>query len=128
MDALCSAIRLYCEGIALALDRLDAVEVVAVTRDAAECRSLLRTLSVDMVLLDMATAGSVEMLRELSEQTTVVALAVPEAEDEVIAYAEAGASAYVMREAGLDALVDTVESVARGESPCSPRTAGPRPI
>ncbi len=122
--ALYSAIRIYCEGIALALEPLDAVEVVAVARDAAECRSLVGKLRLEMVLLDMATEGSVEILRELSEQTTVVALAVPEAEDEVIAYAEAGASAYVMREAGLDALVATVESVARGELRCSARTAG----
>jgi two-component system, NarL family, nitrate/nitrite response regulator NarL len=122
--AVCSAIRLYCEGIALALEHLDAVEVVAVARDAAECRSLVWDLNLEMVLLDMATEGSVDNLRELSEQTAVVALAVPDAEHEVIAYAEAGASAYVMREAGLDALVATVESVARGELSCSARTAG----
>jgi len=39
----------------------------------------------------------------------------------VIACAEAGVSGYVTREASLDELTGVVESVARGESPCSPR-------
>ena len=121
---VCSAIKIFREGVARALEGLDAVEVAAVARDADECRSLVSTLNLEMVLLDMVAPGSLETLRNLSQQTTVVALAVPEAEAEVIEYAEAGASAYVMREDGLDELVSTVQAVARGELSCSPRTAG----
>ena len=122
--AFCSAIRIFRDGVARALEDLDVVDLVAVARDAEECRSLVSTLNLEMVLLDMVTPGSVETLRELSQQITVVALAVPDAEAEVIEYAEAGASAYVMREEGLDELAATVQAVARGELPCSARTAG----
>jgi DNA-binding NarL/FixJ family response regulator len=52
-----------------------------------------------------------------------VALALPEAEADVIACAEAGASGYVPREGTLDDVEAVIESVARGEALCSPRIA-----
>lgn len=121
---ICSAIRLYREGLATALRDLDSFEVVAVARDPADCHRRVRGLNPEMVLLDMATSGSVETVRDLAGVTRVVALAVPDAEEEVIAYAEAGVSAYVMREDSLEDLLSTVESVACGDARCSARTAG----
>src|SRR6476620_9659528 len=111
--AVCSTIKIFREGVARALeDHQDAVDVVAVARNADECRSLVSTLNLEVVLLDMLTPESVQALRDLSREIAVVALAVPDAEADVIEYAEAGASAYVMREDGLDELVATVQAVA----------------
>ena len=53
----------------------------------------------------------------------VVAFAVPETEDDIIACAEAGVAACVTREASIDELVATIERVGSGESLCSPQVA-----
>src|SRR5207244_12642919 len=56
----------------------------------------------------------------------VVSLSVREGEDDrdVLASAEAGAIAYVPREASLEDLVAVIECAVRGEAVCSPRVAG----
>jgi DNA-binding NarL/FixJ family response regulator len=41
--------------------------------------------------------------------------------DEIMQCIEAGAAGYVLKEASLDHLVDTIRSVHRGESFCSPK-------
>lgn len=55
----------------------------------------------------------------------VVALAVAETEteDDIISCAEAGIAGYVPREGSGEDLLWTIEHVARGEAPCSPRIA-----
>jgi DNA-binding NarL/FixJ family response regulator len=54
----------------------------------------------------------------------VVALAVQDAERDVVRCVEAGACGFVTRDASVDDLVAAVESAACGEAICSPRIAG----
>jgi DNA-binding NarL/FixJ family response regulator len=51
----------------------------------------------------------------------VVALGVTETEPEIIAFAEAGVSGYLTRDASIPELVATIEAVARNELICPPR-------
>jgi two-component system nitrate/nitrite response regulator NarL len=74
----------------------------------------------------MATAGSLGMVRGIAGMAPdikVVALAVAETEDDIVSCAEAGIAGYVPREGSGADLLWTIEHVARGEAPCSPRVA-----
>src|SRR5262249_21006327 len=67
--------------------------------------------------------GRTVAVRELAAaapQVKLVALAVPETEREVIALAEAGASAYLTPEGSIEDLASVVQSLGRGEVLTSP--------
>jgi DNA-binding NarL/FixJ family response regulator len=119
-----SDVRLYREGLADSLRRSGRVEVVATAADRAATTRSARELRPDVVLVDLAMDAWESAVRELAaspDDTRVVVLGVHEVESEVVACAEAGVSGYVTREASLEELVDVVDSVARGESLCTPR-------
>ena len=93
---------------------------------AEEALAAVAQVHPNVALVDMATDGALETIRALaltSPEVKIVALAVPEAEGEVIACAEAGISGLVSRDASLDDLLHSIASVARGEMVCSPRVA-----
>jgi DNA-binding NarL/FixJ family response regulator len=78
------------------------------------------------VLIDMAMPDSLATVRELAGLAScgrVVALSVPEHERTVLACAEAGIAAYVLREGSLADLVATVRGAVLGEAAISPRIA-----
>ena len=116
--------RFYREGLADALGRAEGIRVVGTASGSEEALARVQLLVPDIVLLDTAVAGMLELVRALtanSRATRVVALALPERASEVVACAEAGVSGYVTEEASFADLVTTVEGVARGEMRCSPR-------
>ncbi len=119
-----SDVRLYREGLADGLRRSGRVEVAETAADGDTSVARVRELAPDVVLVDLAMADWERAVRAIvaaGGEPRVVVLGVREVEDEVVACAEAGVAGYVTREASLDELVDVVESVARGESLCSPR-------
>ena len=118
-------VRLYREGIAASLEHRADLEVVCTGRSADAPRRVAEC-DADIVVLDMATAGSLDLVRRLASSTPnvrVVAFAVEETEHDVLLCAEAGAAGYVSSDGTLDDLVNTIRSVARGELLCSPRIA-----
>jgi two-component system, NarL family, nitrate/nitrite response regulator NarL len=119
-----SGVRVYREGLALLLDGRSGIAVAGTSAGGAESLEMVRTLSPDIVLLDISTDGSVALLRGIStwsRDTRVVALGVSDSGPEVVACAEAGVAGYVTRDDTLGQLVDALLTVARGEAPCSPR-------
>ena len=65
----------------------------------------------------------VHELHAVAPDAAVVATAVAETDGEIVACAEAGVAGFVTRDQSLAEAVRVLESVACGESPCSPRTA-----
>jgi two-component system, NarL family, nitrate/nitrite response regulator NarL len=121
-----SDVRVYREGLAEVLDGRSGISISGTSAGGWESVDMVRTLGPDIVLLDMSTAGGMQLLREISARcgdTEVVALGVTDSEPEVVAYAEAGVAGYVTRNETLDELVQALLTVARGEAPCSPRAA-----
>ncbi len=119
-------IRLYREGLAEMLQCEPEIEIVAIAAGADEAVRTLREQQPDIVLLDVAIRESAWLARALVAAvpgTRIVALAVPEVEQEVLACAEAGVAGYVTREGSIEDVVAAVEAVARGEVLCSPRMA-----
>jgi DNA-binding NarL/FixJ family response regulator len=117
---------LYREGLALSLERRGAAEIAAMTASPGETVERVVACRPDVVLLDMAMSGAsavVRRVREAVPPVQVVALAIAETEEVVVACAEAGVAGYVPRDASMDDLVRTLRAVARGELECPSRIA-----
>lgn len=117
-------IRLYREGVASFLRQAEGLSVVGTGESGDDAVSLVESTNPDVVLLDLALRGSLDLVRELAQRpdpVRVVALAVPEVEQSVLSCIEAGIAGYVPRDGGLDDMVNVIRSAARGEGMCSPR-------
>ncbi len=122
-----SDIRLYREGLAEVVARQAGFQLAGTAADGDTALAAVRSRPPDMVLVDMAMAGSpgvIRAIRELTPDVNVVALSVADTEGDVCACAEAGVTGYVARDASLSDLMATLESAVRGEALCSPRMAG----
>jgi len=119
-----AATRLFREGLAQALAGVETIELAGAV---AGCEELVRLEApVDIVLLDVPSVGveSIRAARVAVPEAAVVGLGVGEDVAELVACVEAGLTGYVSREGSFDDLARTIESVARGEMPCSPEIAG----
>jgi len=124
---ICTHIRLYREALTELLGREPDLAVGGAAATATECVAAVHNCGADMVLVDWDAPDamdSLRRLRHLSEPPRVVALGLPDEEDALLSYAEAGVSAYVTREDTLVELVATIRAAANGDFRCSSRTAG----
>jgi DNA-binding NarL/FixJ family response regulator len=119
-------VRLYREGLAASLaSRVDLV-VVAASATRAEARARVAELTPDVVVLDMSTRESLDLIRDLRDeapQVKILAFGVDEVSSDILECAEAGAAGYVTAEASVDDLVVAIERITREELVCSPRIA-----
>jgi two-component system nitrate/nitrite response regulator NarL len=122
-----ASIRIYREGLALMFSRHPSLTITALAADRPSAIESLTSTSPDIVLLDVTTAESATVVRDvdrLRPRTPVVALGVADAESDMLACIEAGVAGLVSCDASFDELVATLEGAARGEVHCSPRFAG----
>ena len=121
-------VRLYEEGLAQAIGLDPRYEVAGTAPSIALGVRRIRALAQppDVALLDLAAPDGLAAVRALRDELPdmrVIALGIRELEPDVIAWAEAGVDGFVSRDASLEDLCATVDSVARGETLCSPRVA-----
>ena len=119
-------IRLYCEGLGQLLARDDRVGSAAVATSIDETVSRLGAEHPDVLLVDMAMSGSLDVVRAtraVAPALPIIGLAIPESEPEIIACAEAGVSGYMPRDGTMDDLIEAMEGALGGELRCSPRVA-----
>lgn len=119
-------VRLHREALAQILARHRGIRVVGTTAARTDLDDLLATSRTDMALVDMSTTDNVAVIRALAARAPdikTVAVGISDCESDIISCAEAGISGYVTRDGSFDDLAETIESVARGEMPCSPRVA-----
>lgn len=101
--------------------------IAGTANSAAEALQSIERICPDIVLLDITMPDAFEVARELhrwEDSPAVVAFALDATDEEVIRCAESGVAAFVARDGGLDALVHTLDGVARGEAEVSPRVTG----
>ena len=118
--------RLYREGLALSLERVDRLVVVGVADSVASALTCIEDKNPDVALLDFAMPDALALPSAIAAAQTpvkVVAFSVAETEDEICECAEAGIAGYVSRNGSKEDLIAAVENAIRGEVPCSPRVA-----
>lgn len=119
-------VRLYREGLAASLEMRGHLSVIATSGSRTDACAKVHALRPDVVVVDMATRESLELIRDLrndAPEAKVLAFAVEEVTSEILHCAEAGAAGYVTEDASIDDLVAAIESIAREELLCSPRIA-----
>lgn len=119
-------VRLYRDGLVRVLDARADLRVVGSATSAREALMLARQLRPDIVLFDVATPGMLGAAREIGGATgaRLIAFAVQDTEQAVLACAEAGLAGYVALGDTLDELLSAIRVVARDEVSCSPHMAG----
>jgi two-component system, NarL family, nitrate/nitrite response regulator NarL len=119
-----SDVRLYREGIAVALDRRETIAITGAASSVGDAIARLADGDVRIVVVDMALNGSLAAVRAIAAadpRVKIIALAIDERATDIPAYAEAGLAGYVPCDATIDDLARTIELVDRDEMQCSPR-------
>jgi DNA-binding NarL/FixJ family response regulator len=119
-------VRFYRDGLAALFAERDGFDVVATAVAHADGVARVRETEPDVALVALGPGAGLPLVRDLVDTvpgTRVVMLGIMDDDPEVLLLAEAGAAGYVTTDASSDEVVLVVESVARGELPCSPRIA-----
>src|SRR2546425_6302354 len=118
-----AGIRLYRDGLAETLRRQRTIRVLGTAADLDNALALARSLSPNVILVDMVMPDGVRTVRALAQdlpEAKILALGVPETEDGVIACVEAGAAGCVTPEASAEQGGEAGEGIAPREAPRSP--------
>jgi DNA-binding NarL/FixJ family response regulator len=122
-----SHIRLVREALALYLSQEKRVEVVGAGEPSPSVAAAFLHARVDIVLLDMSVFSAIDPARRfvgLAPPARVIAFAVGEADNDVLACAESGMAGFVVRSGTIEDLVTAIENAMRGELRCSAHVAG----
>jgi two-component system NarL family response regulator len=120
--------RLLREGLASMLVEIDDISVVGMASSGSEAIDQIKKLLPDVALVDIGMPEKdgldvTETLHKDLPNIKVIILGMPDLTDEIMTCIEAGAAGYVLKEASFEYLVESIRSVLRGESFCSPRMA-----
>jgi DNA-binding NarL/FixJ family response regulator len=121
-----SDIKIYCEGLNRILSNTHPIKVIGAETNFENTVSKVKRGAPDVILLDMTMIDSCRIAQkvlQLCPESKIVALAVPEDEENIMECAEAGIVGYVAREASLDELIETVVGAQNGEFHCPPKIA-----
>lgn len=113
------------EALATLLDRDPSIAAIRCA-DTAETLALGLTAQADAVLVDTALPEGpavVRQLREIAPTIPVIACALRETAEEVIAWAEAGVTGYLPNTVRLTQVVRVVRELLAGQQSCSGRVA-----
>ncbi len=118
--------RLLREGLVSMLAEQDNMLVVGKAPSGSEALEQIKKQHPDVALIDigMPDKDGIELtqsLRQDAPDVKVIILGMLDLTDEIMQCIEAGAAGYVLKEASFDYLVETIRSVHRGESFCSPK-------
>jgi two-component system, NarL family, nitrate/nitrite response regulator NarL len=119
-------VRFLGESLAETLERDPLVSVVGVCSDLSEVVALSPALQADVVLLDARIPEGISAVRralDIAPGMRIVASGVRETEDDVVAWAEAGAIGFIPRTAPLADFARLVVDIHSGEQICSARIA-----
>jgi two-component system response regulator NreC len=120
--------RVVRSGLRMVLDREEDFEVVAEAGDVADARRYVRAHRPDVLILDLNMPGdpslpAVPLVLEDSPATRVVVLTMQEDPAFAREALQAGASAYVLKEAADDELVQAVRVAASAAPSSRPSSA-----
>jgi len=116
-------------GIRSLLEKIGDFAVVAEASDGREAVDLARSSRPDVVLMDIGMSGlngleaTARITQELAH-TRVLILSMHASEEYVVQAFRAGASGYLLKDAGAGELETAIRTAARGEKHLSPAVSG----
>jgi DNA-binding NarL/FixJ family response regulator len=121
-----SPVRLLRDGLAAMLQQRGNVERVRVAENAEAAAEALERLMPTIILLDVATEDGLLVARRLAdaaEGAQILGFAARAYDHDILAYASAGITGFVPRDASAQDLFDAIDRAVNGELLCSPRIA-----
>ena len=120
--------RLLREGLASMLAEIENMTVVGMASSGSQAIDQIKKVIPEVALVDigMPDKDGLDVTQTLHNDlpaVKVIILGMPDLTDEIMSCIEAGAAGYVLKEASFEYLVESIRSVQRGESFCSPRMA-----
>jgi DNA-binding NarL/FixJ family response regulator len=120
--------RLLREGLRTLLELHEGIRVVGEASDGLKAEAMVGRLRPEVVLMDlrMPRLDGVEATRRITSrwpEVQVLVLTTYDDDDLVFRSIEAGASGYLLKDVGSDALAEAVRAAGRGESPLQPSVA-----
>jgi DNA-binding NarL/FixJ family response regulator len=122
-----SDVRFLQQGLPEILHQQSELVIAWVAEDQNQALELVLAVHPDVVLLDTALPSGSDAVASIvaaAPDIPVIALAMVEAEHEILTWAEAGIAGFVPRSASISDLIRTVILAVRGEQICSARVAG----
>lgn len=116
-----SDIRIYREGLKNILAHEGSLKVVMAVSGIEQAIATIQERTPDIVLLDMTMLSSCEAVRRIvssAPESRVIVLAIAEDEEHIFHCAKAGVSGYVLREASIEQLIQTISRVSKGNIYC----------
>lgn len=123
---LATDLHVYAEGLARLLHAQPDIRLCGTASSPTELLRLIEQHQPDIALIDLAARqghAAARVIAAHASRTRVVGFGLGTDEHEVVAAAEAGLAAYVMRDASFDELLDVVRGAVHGLLVCSPRMA-----
>jgi len=119
--------RLVREGISVLLNQLPDLKVVSGASSGDT--SLLRNLNPQVVLLDIGLRNGdslrvAEKVRKEFPESKVIVMDLLPVREDIVAFVDAGVSGFIMKDATLEDLVNTIRSVAQGAHVLPPQMTG----
>ncbi|MCB0657383.1 MAG: response regulator transcription factor [Saprospiraceae bacterium] len=113
--------KIFRDGLVSLLSREDDMIVVAQAASGKEVLEQLHTVSPDLLILDIHMPGMpgeaiCKWVKEQSPQMPVLVLSMHDESTYILKMLEAGASGYLLKEAGATELLQAIRTVAKGDT------------
>jgi len=119
---------IFRHGLISVLEKFPDFQIVGEASDGLQSVNRARQSKPDVILMDVRMLGGsgvegAAAIHELLPDIRVLMLTVSDEDDDLFGAMKAGAKGYLLKNIGLDSLVDAVRLVARGEVIISPAMA-----
>ena len=119
---------LFREGLVSLLARRPEIKVVGQAEDGFEALELARTLSPEIILMDVDMPGcdgvrATQLIKQELPQINIIMLTVSEEDKDLFTAIKAGAKGYLIKDVKIDELLKAIVVVSKGEAVVSPSMA-----
>jgi two-component system nitrate/nitrite response regulator NarL len=122
-----TSIRLFGDGLASYFNTRQNMSVVAVANSFSILLSVMNHSKIDLALIDVTQGINLEEVKALASQwpsTALIAIGIEDHHQDIIRCGRAGFSGFVLRDASLCQLLNTIEDAVVGRLNCSPEVSG----
>jgi two-component system response regulator DegU len=121
--------KLFREGVKRILEMEDHFQIVGEASDGEEACQMAADFQPDVILMDinmpkMTGVQATQRIKERAPESRIIILSIHDDENYVYKSLRSGAAGYLLKEMDSDALIEAINSVARGEAYIHPKVTG----